>query len=1237
MFNATPEPRRTAPVGSALLAALAVAGAGFGEAAIAKPATPRISATAKYQAKAGRVMVKGVLKGLTAGSQVSVYDAADHMLLYAVQANAKSGFSLNLTDGDVPCRLQLESGAVKTIIKVAGAPKSCSLTPTCAISQSDQQIHEGGELTFSTVTKKIKGVEPEFSWDLGDGSSATGASVTHKYNYAGVYKVTLKGSAGDYRCSDDLRVSVAAPAGSNPNGKVPEQGERPAVGAAMPGSDGSNDKDAYVVMPFEDTGMEGGSQVNIPFNPLVPHNAMNAQVIQKVPAKPKLIDGSQVQLFYSAASNPDDPVGSDSINSTSQNIFSGGAVGANFDPDLTTCSTDCTTGSETVLLEGRNYNQAVIRKTELWDHIEQPNSSLRKDKNGAPDTVQRGTSNADNQNRYKPAKPTLRPDEGMRGKVDLGVGVRSMPGISDPYKANDPMPFDYASGQNAFVAQNIPLTDIDDQGRTNPYPLLRVEAKDSTGNRVAATDAVYTTASETGCRACHLKGGIAGADIWRTPVHERELKNADGSPGPATGAGSFPMGSAPTDIQTTGDVKADVLKYGYGPAIHNRFDEDYSLDASMATVGRTTPVLDGVELAKDANGIRTDRVAESRWLKPDGTTSPTNPDNDPTWKLQIRLNFREASHYGEDTWQNREKAAVFNTLLLHDYMVKYNQGFRTLSVFSDLLDDKYYASRPYTHLCSGHHYSQQKPEVGSDILRYPGSYSLYSGTEHAFHGKMQVYAQDVTADQSADKQAHKKGDLIRDERGHPVMLGGRGWDSQHNDDEGVPLSKDADGNFTVKKTSTYDTVRNNWDPQAFPAHPFGASLFPVGPNVSMDDNCLKCHTGRTEQSYRDIHHAAGLKCDSCHGDMLAVGYAYGAEAFDQNLTGGGTFGVDDTHTTTAADFRRPWLDEPDCGSCHTGDGNVGGDAKNGYFSAGALKQAWADGDKAAVSLFPEDARFAVMPFKETRMEKETPVTGTTTWVEREISQSLYRKSGDVHGSGANGLLTCSTCHGGSHSIWPNKDPKANDNVTARQLQGYDGNIAECSVCHVKDDFKDGLVATDGGTTAPFLGVAQGVRANSTAAAVSPANTPTGRAFLAGPHGMHPVGDEYWWKHADGAAANKKPPGKDGLNGGWHNDMATMPGPDGEDQCAACHGSDHKGTRLSKTLKDREFVNEKGKTVKVMAGTVIGCNVCHSLAKSFTGAPDPKAKDGGWPKAQKHAPPKPGAVAGGDGGGGGHNH
>jgi RecJ-like exonuclease len=76
----------------------------------------------------------------------------------------------------------------------------------------------------------------------------------------------------------------------------------------------------------------------------------------------------------------------------------------------------------------------------------------------------------------------------------------------------------------------------------------------------------------------------------------------------------------------------------------------------------------------------------------------------------------------------------------------------------------------------------------------------------------------------------------------------------------------------------------------------------------------------------------------------------------------------------------------------------------------------------------------------------------------------------------------------------------------------------------------------------------------------------------------------------------------------------LSGAKGEDQCAACHGNDHRGTRLSKTPVDRVFdfrgfdgkklkkAGFKTKVVKVAAGTPIGCDTCHSLETSFIGSP-----------------------------------
>ncbi|MEQ1530516.1 MAG: hypothetical protein ABL925_14470, partial [Methylococcales bacterium] len=1013
---------------------------------------------------------------------------------------------------------------------------------------------------------------------------------------------------------------------------------------------GSNDKDAYVVMPFEDTGMEGGSQVTLPFNNLNPYNALNAQVLQKIPHKPGIISADRLSVYYSAASNDLDPFGKNSINSTSQNIFADKSIGSNFNPDTTTCVWSClpvynadgsikTPGKATNLIDGHDYIEASLAKSEFWDRSYQP---WDKKTGAANPTTQYGQAGIDGHNRItiNGEQTMTKPDQGIAGHVDSGKGKRAMPGVAKPYQVNEPQQFDYSSDQDAFVAQNIPASDVDDQGRINPYPIMRVEAKLGS-ERVAATDAVYTTASETRCRECHLKGEIAANDqVWRTPVHESELRNADGSAGPATGKGNFPEGKTPETIPAlSGDLLKDFTEYGYGPAIHNRFDDEHVALPGKKIDNRPP----GVGADYDINGIRKDRVVDSRFwnLATDQACSKGDAD----CKLQIRLRFKGAEEYGnKDDWRAQEKAALYNTALMHDYMTKYyyNQAYSGLdpskasktfaTTFADQVEEK--GKNSLGAACAGHHTSQLKADIGAGAQSYQNGLSNFSGTMHAFHGKMQVYKDKVSA--GADGKAHEKGELIRDQRGHPIMYGGRGWDSMHFDEDNIRQKAAGtvkpDGSLAdptkADPRNMWNLVKNNWAPDKFPMHTQGELLYQFGDKVAMDKNCTNCHTGKTEKAYRDIHHSAGLKCENCHGDMLSVGNSYPNELYNYALTAGSQrLGEDDPKQLTQLDFRRYWIDEPDCGSCHMGD------AKHGDFSAGAMKSGWDDHDKAKASRMSMNARFAVMPHYEERPEKATAAqadvdaglaakVGDTFYKKVKLSQALYRKSADVHGSGANGDLTCSTCHGGSHSIWPNQDPNANDNLTAKQLQGYEGNIAECSVCHIKDDFKTGLVATDGG--AKNLGVAQGVRDGKV---VDPYGKTAdgsqgiaGRAYLAGPHGLHPVADEYWYRNAEGAAENTKAAA---YNGGWHNDMAKMPGPDGEDQCAACHGANHKGTRLSKSLTDHIFKNAKnGKDVKVVKGQVIGCDLCHTLRKSFVGAPNPNSPTGDWPAAKDHTPPMP---------------
>lgn len=1220
------------------------------------------AAVKPFNAKTKQIDGKIALVGKTAPSipknaKITVHDAGSDIILYTGNTDSKKSFKIKLLGASfTPCLLRVEvtnpadNTISKSLVKVTGAPSTCALPEVGILSpKQNLEVVAGQSVSFAAGTmstgkkpKKTAAV-PTYSWSFGDGTEdASAVNISHTYNTPGLYKVMLTGAIGGQTVKDEVVVSVIPPNGANPYPKVAEpQAPNPASG--MPQADGSNDKNAYVVMPFEDTGMQGGSQVTLPYNNLNPYNALNAQVLKKLPHKPGIASADEISIFYSAASNPLDPLGRNSINSTSQNLFADKSVGVNFDPDTTLCVWSClpvyntdgslkTAGKETKLITGHDYQDATLAKSELWDRSRQPWDK----KSGAENPVQYGQAGIDGHNRvtFNGVQAMTQPDQGIAGHVDGGQGKRAMPGIADPYKSNDPQRFDYSSDQSAFVAQNIPASDIDDQGRVNPYPLMRVEAKVG-GQRVAATDAVYTTASETRCRECHVKGEIAANDeVWRTPVHESELRNADGSPGPATGKGSFLEGQTPTTIpELSGNLRNDFLKYGYGPAIHNRFDDEHVMFNDK--IDNRPP---GVGKEYDANGLRKDRVAESRYWNLTANKACTKGETD--CKLQLRLKFKGAEDYGDkDDWRAQEKAALFNAALMHDYMTPYyyNQAYGELNqygktypaldpaiarttyatTFADQAEEKGKGSLGAA--CAGHHTSQLKADIGAGAQSYQNGLSNFSGTIHAFHGKMQVY-----------KDGPQKGELIRDERGHPLMYGGRGWDSMKFD-EGNIRAKAAgtvkpDGSLvdpTKETRNLWDLVKNNWAPEKFPMHPQGELLYQFGDKVAMDENCTNCHTGKTEKGYRDIHHTAGLKCDNCHGDMLAVGNSYPNENYNYALTAGSLkLGKDDPNQLTQLDFRRYWIDEPDCGSCHMGD------AKHGDFSAGVMKTGWDAGDKAQASRMPMNARFAVMPHKEERPEKATAVqadvdaglaakVGDSFYRKVKLSQALYRKSGDVHGSGGAGDLNCSSCHGGSHAIWPNQEPNANDNQTAKQLQGYEGKVVECSVCHVKDDFVTGLVATDGGeATDEFpngVGVGQGVRAGKV---VTPANS---RAYLAGPHGMHPVNDTSWYKHAEGGSPSAKPKK---INGGWHNDMAKKPGPDGEDQCAACHGADHKGTRLSKTLVERTFTNDKGKPVKVAKNQVIGCNLCHSLKKSFVGAPEPDSPIGGWPAAKDHAPRMP---------------
>ena len=135
-------------------------------------------------------------------------------------------------------------------------------------------------------------------------------------------------------------------------------------------------------------------------------------------------------------------------------------------------------------------------------------------------------------------------------------------------------------------------------------------------------------------------------------------------------------------------------------------------------------------------------------------------------------------------------------------------------------------------------------------------------------------------------------------------------------------------------------------------------------------------------------------------------------------------------------------------------------------------------------------------------------------------------------SAGHGGLQCEACHGSTHAEFPRTH--LNDNLRDIQAQGHAGMMIECAACHV---------------TMP--------------------NTPNG-----GPHGMHAIGQDWVGSHGDS--------------------INSLPG--GVTACAICHGTDYRGTVLSRAQAGRTLTasfDTNSVTIILYRGAQIGCYTCHN--------------------------------------------
>jgi hypothetical protein len=90
--------------------------------------------------------------------------------------------------------------------------------------------------------------------------------------------------------------------------------------------------------------------------------------------------------------------------------------------------------------------------------------------------------------------------------------------------------FGYTATVNWFTAEGVPLAYIDDVGRLNAYPLMRVRAEDTHGNVIASLDTVAPVSAEANCRNCHAAPQDGGNGLATTAADLSTIMDSSDDP-----------------------------------------------------------------------------------------------------------------------------------------------------------------------------------------------------------------------------------------------------------------------------------------------------------------------------------------------------------------------------------------------------------------------------------------------------------------------------------------------------------------------------------------------------------------------------------------------------------------------------------------------------------------------------------------------------------------------------------
>ncbi len=435
---------------------------------------------------------------------ITIQNDSTNEMIGSTRSDRSGEWTFKADLSNSPCSIRAEANGDHATREVSGTPSACgeaqSPTPTMSSLSINgpSSLNEGTSATFVAVASYQDGTTAKVTATWSENSSYASISanglltanmvtsnqtaiITASYTSAGTTRTAVKNVTivnGTASAAAKSITSTSQNRDTLPSAAVPEQ---PFIN--LPD---------FSIFAVNDLGMHCGDLDHRIASILPPFNVLHAVVVKKGNSNspPRILTPAEVQVFYSAASNPDDPA-------------------------------------------LQSQPSAPIFKTNFWEpNPANPASTIAFDGFDPfypPNVLSPTVLNGDN-GLPSPDLAALYP---ISGPGELIAYQQDMPGISDPYVANTPMPierfdtdlpffvnfpFGYElTNMNWFAADGIPMTPYDDFGRKNSFPLMRVQAKSSTSGLtgtahqiVASLDTVIPISAEADCAKCHTSATDGG-------------------------------------------------------------------------------------------------------------------------------------------------------------------------------------------------------------------------------------------------------------------------------------------------------------------------------------------------------------------------------------------------------------------------------------------------------------------------------------------------------------------------------------------------------------------------------------------------------------------------------------------------------------------------------------------------------------------------------------------------------